>query len=241
MSEISDKTISDRGQQGPQLTEEDVREWLRNHPDFLARNADLLSEMELPGRMTGDGVVDLQFYMVDRLQKKVSRLTEMQDDFVEAARNNVHTQNMVHASIQAILGATGLAHFVHILTQDLPELLEIDVITLCVEDGPIPLPDMTGLQRLKPGSINRAPWRSRSILLRASAPQSKAIFGPAKELVHSDALIRLDVPSLHAQAMVAFGSRQPGHFQEDQATDLLHFLAIAIQSCLQMWLEQKSA
>nr|WP_281351246.1 DUF484 family protein [Sneathiella litorea] len=223
------------------MTEEEVRNWLINHPDFLTNNADLLTTVIPPERVSGDSVVDMQSFLVNRLQKEVTHLTMLQDDFVEAARINMHTQDMVHASIQAILCASSLAHFVHILTQDLPELLEIDVITLCVEDGPIPLPDMTGLQRLKEGSIDRAPWRNQVILLRPDAPKSKAIFGPAKDLVQSDALIKLEVPSLHAQAMIAFGSRQEGHFHEDQATDLLLFLAIAIQSCLQMWLEQKPA
>lgn len=241
MTERSDKKASVGEEVAPQLTEDDVRNWLIDHPDFLTQNADLLTTVIPPERISGDGVVDMQSFLVSRLQKEVTYLTALQDDFVEAARNNMHTQDMVHASIQAVLGASSLAHFVHILTQDLPELLEIDVITLCVEDGPIPLPDMTGLQRLKPGSIDRAPWRGHAILLRPEAPKSKAIFGPAKELVHSDALIKLDVPSLHARAMVAFGSRQDGHFREDQATDLLRFLAIVIQSCLQMWLEQKPA
>ena len=77
--------------------------------------------------------------------------------------------------------------------------------------------------------------------MRPTAIKSKAVFGPAKDLVFSDALIKFDVPSLHAQAMVAFGSREEGHFREDQATDLLRFLAIVMQSCLQMWLEQKPA
>jgi hypothetical protein len=222
-----------------ELHEEDVRNWLISHPDFLTKNADLLTTVIPPERVSGDDVIDMQSFLVSRLQREVTQLTALQDDFVEAARTNLHTQEMVHASIQAILSATSLGHFVHIMTQDLPELLEIDVITLCVEDGPIPLPDMTGLQRLKEGSIARANWRKQSIILRPSAPKSKAIFGPAKDLVHSDALIKLDVPSLHARTMVAFGSRQAGHFHEDQATDLLRFLAIAMQSCLQMWLEQK--
>ena len=241
VTEISDKKARAKAEAAPQLTEEEVRNWLIDHPDFLAHNADLLTTVIPPERVSGNGVVDMQSFLVSRLQKEVVHLTALQDDFVEAARNNIHTQDMVHASIQAVLGASNLAHFVHILTQDLPELLEIDVITLCVEDGPIPLPDMTGLQRLKAGSIKRAPWRGQIILLRPDAPKSKAIFGPAKDLVHSDALIKLDVPSLHAKAMVAFGSRQDGHFREDQATDLLRFLAIVIQSCLQMWLEQTPA
>ncbi|MCC3303625.1 DUF484 family protein [Sneathiella sp. HT1-7] len=241
MTEKTDKKARNKAVAAPHVTEEEVRNWLIDHPDFLAHNADLLTTVIPPERVSGDGVVDMQSFLVSRLQKEVIHLTALQDDFVEAARNNIHTQDMVHASIQAVLGASNLAHFVHILTQDLPELLEIDVITLCVEDGPIPLPDMTGLQRLKAGSIKRAPWRGQIILLRSEAPKSKAIYGPAKDLVHSDALIKLDVPSLHAKAMIAFGSRQDGHFQEDQATDLLRFLAIVIQSCLQMWLEQKPA
>jgi len=224
----------------PDLSEEDVRSWLVAHPDFLANNADILTSVLPPERASGDGVIDMQSFLVSRLQKEVAKLTEMQDGFVKAARSNMHTQEMVHASVQAILGASSLSHFVHILTQDLPELLEIDVITLCVEDGPIPLPDMTGLQRLKEGSIDRANWQGQKIILRPTAPKSKAVFGPAKDLVHSDALIKLDVPSLHANAMIAFGSRETDHFHEDQGTHLLEFLAVAMQSCLQMWLEQKT-
>ena len=145
MTDISDEKVSVDSEAAPHLSEKEVRNWLINHPDFLIHNADLLTTVIPPERVSGDGVVDLQSFLVSRLQKEVTHLTALQDDFVEAARNNIHTQDMVHASIQAVLGATSLAHFVHIMTQDLPELLEIDVITLCVEDGPIPLPGMTGL------------------------------------------------------------------------------------------------
>ncbi|WP_373084309.1 DUF484 family protein [Sneathiella sp.] len=240
MREKSDSKAARSKEAKPELKEEQVRSWLISHPEFLTENADLLTMVIPPERISGDGVIDMQSFLVSRLQREVTQLTALQDDFVEAARTNQHTQEMVHASIQAILSATSLGHFVHIMTQDLPELLEIDVITLCVEEGPIPLPDMTGLQRLKAGSIARANWQKRSIILRPSAPKSKAVFGPAKDLVRSDALIKLEVPSLHAHAMAAFGSREPAHFHEEQATDLLRFLAIAMQSCLQMWLEQKT-
>lgn len=222
------------------LSEDDVRSWLISHPDFLANNADLLAPSLPSERVTGDGVIDMQSVLVNRLQKEVAKLSDVQCEFVKASRANSHIQSMVHSSVKAILSATSLNHFVHILTQDLPELLEIDVITLCIEDGPVTLPEMTGLQRLKEGSIERANWQGRDIILRAVAATSKAVFGPAKDLVQSDALIKLNVPSLHANAMIAFGSRESGHFQEDQGTELLTFLAITMQSCLQMWLEQKS-
>jgi uncharacterized protein len=240
VSKKSDNKSENLRSRNEDLREEDVRNWLVSHPDFLSKNADLLAPSLPSERVTGDGVIDMQSVLVNRLQKEVAELTSVQNEFVKATRVNSHTQDMVHASVKAILSATNLKHFVHILTQDLPELLEIDVITLCIEDGPISLPEMTGLQRLKEGSIERANWHGREIILRAAAPKSKAIFGPAKDLVQSNALIKLNVPSLHAKAMIAFGSREPDHFQEDQGTELMTFLAVTMQSCLQMWLEQKS-
>lgn len=223
------------------ITEENVRAWLNDHPDFLEKNADLLASAIPPTRQSAEGVVDLQSFLVERLQQEVKKLSRIQNEFVATARVNLHTQKMIHAAVQALLSSSGFTHFVHILTQDLPEILEIDVITLCVEDSPIALPEMTGLQRLKEGSIERADWGGGTILMRAQASPSKAIFGPAMDLVKSDALIKLNAPSLHAPVMLAIGSRETGHFDRDQGTELMSFLATCIQSCLQMWLENSNA
>ncbi|WP_025896894.1 DUF484 family protein [Sneathiella glossodoripedis] len=217
-----------------------VREWLSANPDFFDVNSDLIAELIGSNRHTENGVVNMQSFLVERLQKQVAALKEIQAGLLSAARANLQTQQMVHKSVQAILSATSVSHFVHILTQDLPEYLDVDVVTLCVEDGSIPLPAMTGLQRLKSGNINKANWAANDILMRPSAPKSKAVFGPAKDLVASDALIRLHVPLLNAPAMLAIGSREIGHFHNDQGTELLSFLANCVQSLLQMWLEQQS-
>ncbi|MEH6403256.1 MAG: DUF484 family protein [Sneathiella sp.] len=239
MAKGSDKNRKETNKP-PAISEGDVRQWLLAHPDFLGKNPDLLASAVSPQRKSGEGVVDMQSFLVERLQKEVKYLTHLQDEFVTTARINLHTQKMIHTAVQCLLSSTGFTHFVHILTQDLPEILEIDVITLCVEDGPVSLPEMTGLQRLKPGNIERASWRGGNIIMRRDAPPSKAVFGPATDLVKSDARIRLDAPSLHASAMLAIGSREAGHYNEDQGTELMSFLATCIQSCLQMWLENKN-
>ncbi|MEH6495102.1 MAG: DUF484 family protein [Pseudomonas marincola] len=217
--------------------EDAVREWLIARPDFIEKNVELFVGALLPDREVGEGVIDMQSVLVDRLRKQITDLKSLQGDLVGAARANLHTQDMVLNSVKAILAATNITHFIHILTQDLPEYLDVDVVTLCIEDGPIPLPAMTGLQRLKKGNIDKANWNDKNILMRPNAPRSKAVFGPAMDLVASDALIKLDIASLNTPAMLAIGSRQIGHFHAEQATDLLSFLATCIQSSLQMWLE----
>lgn len=221
-----------------ELDEGLVKDWLAAHPEFLEQNTNLISDVIATNRISGDGVVDMQSFLVERLQNQLIDLKSTQNDLVKSVRANLHTQDMVHRSVKAILNATSVSHFVHILTQDLTEHLEVDVITLCVEEGAIPLPSMTGLQRLKKGNINKANWNTENILMRPVAPRSKAVFGPAMDLVASDALIKLNIPSLNAPAMLAIGSREEGHFHDDQSTDLLSFFAVCVQSSLQMWLEQ---
>jgi len=231
------KSKSPKAKATASFDEDAVREWLIARPDFVEKNVDLFVGALLPDREVGEGVIDMQSVLVDRLRKQITDLKSLQGDFVSAARANLHTQDMVLNSVKAILAATNITHFVHILTQDLPEYLDVDVVTLCIEDGPIPLPAMTGLQRLKKGNIDKANWNDKNILMRPNAPRSKAVFGPAMDLVASDALIKLDIASLNTPAMLAIGSRQIGHFHAEQATDLLSFLATCIQSSLQMWLE----
>lgn len=225
----------------PDLDDEQVKQWLIAHPEFLENNTDLVTDVISANRVSGEGIVDMQSFLVERLQKEVAELKSTQSELVSATRSNLQTQTMVFESIRAILQATNLAHFVHILTQDLPEILDVDVITLCVEDGSIPLPTMTGLQKLKKGNIDKARWDERNILMRPAAPKSKAVFGPAMELVASDALIKLEVPVLNSPAMLAIGSREVGHFHPEQATDLLSFFGYCVQSTLRMWVEQVTA
>jgi len=223
----------------PEWTNENVKKWLQEHPEFLEENSDLLTASLSAERVSDTGVVNMQSFLVERLQKETQDLKSLQGDLVSAARNNLATQQMVHGAVESLLDATGFAHFIHLLTQDLPDVLEVDVITLCIEDGAIDLPQMTGLQRLKHGNIARANWYGEQILMRPLASKSKAVFGPAQDLIQSDCLIRLDIPTLNSDAMLAVGSREAGHFHPEQGTDLIRFLANCIQSTLKYWLENR--
>ncbi len=196
--------------------------------------------MANPARDLGEGVADLQGFLVQNLQKEVSRLTALQSDLVTSVRINQATQGKIHSAVLALFTASSLNHFLHILTQDLPELLDLDVISLCVEEGETNLPDMTGIQWLKAGHIDKANWNGGHILLRSVTKSSIAIFGPAAELVKSDALLALTIPGLRLPVMLAMGSRDEEHFQEDQATELLEFLMNIIEASFQIWLEKNT-
>lgn len=220
------------------LTAADVREWILANPEFLGNNDDLITSHLPENRISDEGVVNMQSFLLEKLQRETRDLKDLQGDLVAATRGNLHTQTIIHRSILEILSATSFNQFVHILTQDLTDVLEVDVITLCIEDSIVPLPEMTGLQRLKKGSVERVYWPANNMVMRAEAAGSKAVFGPAKDLVESDCLIRLEVPALHAGVLLGIGSRDAGHFHPDQGTELIEFFANCVEALLRLWVEQ---
>src|SRR3546814_11000141 len=57
-------------------TAAEVAAYLRGHPDFLVRNPDLLGVLTPPSRRTGDTVVDMQQFMVERQRREIDRQKE---------------------------------------------------------------------------------------------------------------------------------------------------------------------
>jgi len=232
-----DRKVSEEKANAAALTEDQVRNWLMENPDFLSENNDLFAANLPEARVSEEGVVNMQSFLLEKLQKETRDLKDLQGNLVAAARGNLHTQSIVHQSVLELLEATSFNQFVHILTQDLPDVLEVDVMTLCIEDSPISFPDMTGLQRLKAGSVDRVYWPENNVVMRTDAPNSKAVFGPAKDLVSSDCLIRLEVPALQADALLGIGSREQDHFHPEQGTELIEFFACCTESLLRLWVE----
>src|SRR5262245_31925348 len=87
------------------VTATQVADYLRQHPEFLLRHPELLDMQVSPGRRKGDGVADLQQYMVERLRRDIARLKADQDDLLANSRDNLSTQDRIHKAVLALLGA----------------------------------------------------------------------------------------------------------------------------------------
>ncbi len=214
----------------------EVRDFLVRNPDFLARNPDLLSTLTPPGRDRGDGVVDMQRFMVDRLQAEVTQLCSTQNELIATTRSNMSSQSQIHKAILTLVQAADLEHLIHTATHDFAQILDIDVITLSIERSPgaAEVAGM-GVYLLAPGTIDRLLGEGRTIVLRETADRSDVIFGPAAALVRSDALVRLDLGDFAAAGLFALGSREVGRFHPGQGTELLGFLARTVERCILAW------
>jgi len=221
------------------VTAAQVADYLRQHPEFLLRHPDLLDTQVAPSRRRGEGVADLQQFMVERLRRDLARLKADQDDLLTNSRDNLSTQDRIHKAVLALLGAETLEHFVEIVATDLAVLLDVDAVALCVEagDGKARKLRLDGIQMLAPGAVDRVLGAERAALLRDDTTGDAEIFDAGAGLVRSDALIRLRFGDGAPPGLIAFGTRHPGYFDPGQGTELLHFLARIIEHCVRAWLD----
>lgn len=222
------------------VTAESVAHYLRAHPDFLAENTDLLSVLTPPQFNHGNGVVDMQSFMLTRLRAEIAQLQTRERTLLAAAESNVNVQSRVHHGTRALLDARSFKHLIRVINEDLPGMLKVEAIVLCVESDE-KLPGKTadaGVVVIKPGTVKRLLEPGTDIALCPDTPGEKTIFGGAAARVNSAAMLRLDIGAKAPAALLALGSRAPDGFDPRQGTDLLGFLGHVVEHCIRRWLSQ---
>lgn len=220
------------------LDETLVRDYLQRTPDFLARNLDLLDNMAVPGRSTGDGVIDMQQFILERLRGEIDNLRNCANDLVVTSRGNMMIQARTHAAVLGLVGAADLEQMMRLIVADLPLLLDLDAAALCLEEGPgwnaarAPL-----IRPLYVGSVDRLLGPERDIVSVQDFVDDGSIFGPNARLIRSAAIARIRPGRNTPAGVFALGSRSLGTFQPDQASDLFNFLVRVVERCLHRWLE----
>ena len=216
-----------------------ARKFLMQNPDFLINNPDLYSILTPPDRSEGDRIVDFQNIMIEKIKKNLKDLQHNQGHLIDTSRNNLTTQAQVHEAVLCLLETEALNHIGHIVTQDWADMLHIDVIRICFEvDHPIHPPALKEITLLQKGRVNEYLNQEDIILLRGEADVSEDIFGPAKPLVKTEALIKIPKTKYNPPGILAFGSRDLDMFYPGQGTELLRFLGKSYHKCMIQWLKQ---
>jgi len=219
---------------------DEVETYLRDHPDFLVNHPDLVNLLLPPEAKRGDGVVDLQRFMLERVRGDLTKLQTEQNEILATSRSNLTTQNRIHASVLAMLGATTLEHLIEIITTDIAVHLEVDAVALGFE----------ALDRLPAGG-NRSQLvvyfgnqslefvgGGKDVALFPDAPGDPQLFGGAATLVRSQALLRLQLRRDAPLGIVAFGSRTANKFHPGMGTELLTFLGKVVELTIRGWLDR---
>jgi uncharacterized protein YigA (DUF484 family) len=218
------------------LDEKAVKSFLTQNPDFLIQNPDLFGVLTAPDRSTGDSVVDFQNLMIQKLKSNLEDLKNNQGNLIDTSRNNLTTQVQVHEAVLNLLNSDSIDHIGHIVTQDWADMLHIDVIRICFEEGhKVSIPNLKELAPLPKGTTEKYLGNDDIIQLRGDVEVSDDIFGPAKSLVKAEALIKIPATEHNPPGILAFGSRDADMFYPGQGTELLRFLGKSFHKCLILW------
>ncbi len=219
-------------------TADDVAAYLREHPDFLAQRPELVPHLTPPAQDLGNGVVDFQHFMVQRLRGDLGRLKDQQRELITTTRANLNNQNRIHAAVLCLLDARSFEQLIQTITTELAVLLDLDVACLVVETNGQESPHVhsSGVRVVGPGTVYRHLGRSE-VVLHTDIDGDPEIYGGAAGLVHSEALIRLQISDDTPAGLLAFGSRESDMFHPGQGTELVCFLARVIERCIRAWLD----
>ncbi len=238
---------SDKSAKPVSITAEQVRTYLKSHPDFLKDNADVMEEVNPPERELGDGIVDFQHYMLKNLQKDSKALKSRYELLVDFCRDNMSVQAQVHHAALRLIGARTLEQLLEVVTLDLVSLFDVDVVRMAMEsevllDTSYGEQNYSGIVFIDSGTVDAALGIGKDVLLvedSTSIPPVgfEQIFADCEAMIASCALLRLNMESVDRNILLAFGVRHKNRFHSGQGIELLNFLAKIVAHQLDKYLQ----
>ena len=217
---------------GAEVTAEQVADYLRLHPDFLALRPDLLKVVTPPTRWAGESVVDMQRFMVETLKGELNGLRSTAQEVIETSRSNMAYQTRTHDAVLGLLAAGDVQKLVETVTDELPVLLDVDVAVIGFEPTQsleVACADIAGLEN---GDVDRLIGVGREVKLIADMTDDGTVFAGGAGLVRSAAFARLRPGGGVPAGLLALGVRREGAFHPGQGSELLRFLARVVETCL---------
>ncbi len=235
------------------LTVEQVRAFLKDNPDFIRKNSDVLIELSPPEQKLGDGILDFQQYMVKNLQKDSKDLKSRYEVLVEFCRDNMSVQTQVHQAALRLIRTRSLEQLLEAVTIDLANLFDVDVVRLAMEsdiagtfETSFSEHNYSGIVLIDSGLVDAALGKKKNVLLVEECasfrpPGFEQVFADCADMVESCALLRLNLEQVDRKVILAFGVRYKSRFHPGQGIELLNFLAQIVAHQLDMYLYDLTA
>lgn len=205
----------------PLLDEERVEAYLREHPDFLVRNPDLLAALEVPHR-PGGTAVSLIERQVAVLRQRNDRLEERLSELLRTARDNERVGARLLALGRGLLEADSLDAVLATVRDTLLNEFAADEVAIRLIDTEDGSRARQAPERFaRPGdpaieAFNEVLRRGEPVCGEVTGQQQEALFGDRAEGIASCALVPLRAG--RALGVIGLGSGDPAHFGTGMGT-----------------------
>ena len=202
-----------------EISEEQIVDYLKNHPDFFVTHEHLLTELKLPHH-TG-GAVSLVERQVTTLRTKAAEFQEQLHDLIDIARENESLNSRLHRMTLELFDAATLDDVIDTLQNHLRDQFNADAVE-------VKLFSSTDLKKEaikgspSPALFNQLMQDGRPKCGPIDKPQLEYLFGNQSQDAGSVALVPLD--GINITGILAIGNSDPEHFHCGQGTDFLRRL-----------------
>ena len=220
------------------ISAENVEKFLQDNPEFLNDRPDFLESIKPPEQNYGRVVVDMQVFMLKRLQDELGRYKLREKNLLTAAELNNEVQTRIFEAVSALLDISSFDEICKIVKQKLPGLFDIELAVICIETNKHNLNQELGTEVtiVETGTINSILDHENKISLRSNIKGNRAVFGLAASKIRSEALLPLDLGQNKLNALLALGSVKSDEFSPAQGTELLYFFSNTLQKMMRRWI-----
>ena len=225
MSKAADKMPADRAS----LDWDAVREWLRDNPDLLRDDEELLAALGLRSAMSN--VVALMPPHVAQLKEERDRALRARRSLEQLAKANYDVQEHAQAAVLQLLEARSNSDLARRVDETARRHFNLAGAAIALE-GPDPVP--VGWCELAPDGVDDLLGAGRDYRL-GPIPEVGFLFGAAAEQVKSVALIRVEFWMPMRRGLLCYGSSNPEHYERTMATEMIDFLAGVVERTVERW------
>ncbi len=208
--------------------DEAVREFLRERPEFVRDDPDLMRALGV--RLDASNVIDFGPAALARFEQAHRQESHVRRHLEAVARANFDAQAQTHEAVIELLGARNHADLAWRLDAVVRAAFGLLGAVLALE-GPDRVP--AGWRPLAEGQCDLTLGRGKAMRLGV-VPIACGLFGGAPE-VGSVALMRLQIWEPSRTGLLAFASERSSDFTPDMGHELLDFLARVVERTAQRW------
>lgn len=227
-------TAKDETQDPAAPSADTIRDYLLDNPDFVREDAELFAL--IAEREAGEGVIDLGSRAREKLLVELRQLKALNTSIVETARANLAIQSQIHMAVLALLESDSLEALDRKISTRLTGALGVDLCRVMIE-GAAPLADGESILGAAEGFIADVLGEKVEKLGPVDSHSAMALYGQQGARVSSQALVRLDFNG--HDGLMALAARDAHLFEAGQGTELLNFLARAIERMIVQWLHHR--
>lgn len=217
----------------PRLTDADVREWLVEHPEFMAENPEVLAAQVVPHEAGAASLIERQ---VELLRTENQRLKRQLSHLSGVAGENERLMQRLHKLSLQLMAAGSAREMIERLCRGLKDDFRADSVCLMLDSADAELHALEGIVAMPedhPGWLATLLASGKPQCGRLTRTKREFVFGKADGELGSAALVPLGERDL-----LAIGAESPDRFHPDMGTLFLELLRETLRVRLHMDTDQ---